>query len=182
MNRGRDVVWNWRSSWGLEVLERYRTIMKLHLSQTNSTQNLLRLSLCRWEIKFFRVRMKTFRMGDPTSSKVALCKDRQGIGKLNGTLGQFERLSHVWAITKATSNQRTLVWLPLRRNISQRAFAAAALFWFALNAVSKSFVPEMKACVRSASGRWAFLLTLTASRPRSNCAAHPEGFYYNLQQ
>lgn len=41
------------------------------------------------------MRVKTFRMGDPTSSEVALCKDRQGIGKLNGSLRQFERLSHV---------------------------------------------------------------------------------------
>jgi len=92
MNCRRNLVWDDErgvSIVGLGVLKKYYTVSELHLSQTDSTQDLLRLSVCRWEIESFRMHVQTLCMGDSTSSKMPLRKDRQGISKLDGALSQF---------------------------------------------------------------------------------------------
>jgi hypothetical protein len=55
-------------------------------------------------------------------------------------------------------------------NNSQRALAAAALFWFALNALSTNFVPVINEFALSSSVSWVpvALLALMASNPSNS--------------
>lgn len=156
-----------------------RTALHLHLSHTDGTKNVLRLSLCRCGIESCCLYVRAFSVTNPPGSQPTLCQDRQSISELDGSFSKFECLMYVSVSdgSSSSASDLTLLKFPLRRNISQRALATAALFWLALKALSTSFVPAMNAWVRSASGSCAFLLALIASRPRSSWAAHSEGFY-----
>ena len=72
---------------------------------------------------------------------------------------------------------RTFLYCLLRRKMSDRALAAAALNLLCLNAISIIFEPRTIAALRSVSGSVVSLLWLSASRPSSKEAAHSSGFW-----